>query len=177
MDFHHDKTVSDSEAVLKVQRGEIDYFTHIVHRYSSRIRLYVSRRLYNKEEADDIVQESFISFYRAIERIDPARPVFPYLMEIVKNEMKMFFRKNRNLEQLHENMSLDHKEQELIDVDIERFLQSIPPDQKKALSLVTEGFSYQEIAEKLKKPLNTIRTLIRRGKLAVQKQYRGEKRR
>lgn len=170
------QSLSDKDVIDQIRQGKIDYFRYIVHRYSSRVRLYVSRRLYNKEEADDIVQESFIAFYKAIERIDPARPVFPYLMEIVKNEMKMFFRKSRNLEQLNENMFSDHKEQELIDVDIERFIQSIPPDQKKALSLVTEGFSYQEIAEKLKKPLNTIRTLIRRGKLAVQKQYRGEKR-
>jgi len=38
-----------------------------------------------------------------------------------------------------------------------------------------EGYSYQEIAKRLKKPLNTVRTLIRRARLFVQKNYTHER--
>ena len=52
---------------------------------------------------------------------------------------------------------------------IQKQLESLPHEQKKAVNLVSEGYSYKEIAKFLDRPLNTIRTLIRRARLKLNK--------
>lgn len=44
------------------------------------------------------------------------------------------------------------------------YINSLPQNQRKALTLLIEGNSYNEIAEALKKPLATIKTWINRGR-------------
>ncbi len=46
-------------------------------------------------------------------------------------------------------------------------LDQLSHDQKSALLLYAEGYKYHEIASRLSKPINTIRTLIRRARLSV----------
>jgi RNA polymerase sigma factor (sigma-70 family) len=64
-------------------------------------------------------------------------------------------------------------ESDIYDEEVEKILDSLPPDQKKALELIYEGYSYQEIASILKRPLNTVRTLIRRARLYLKQKYHG----
>lgn len=166
---------ADKDVIIKIQNGEIEYFSFIVKKYSKPILSFVQKKLFDKNEAEDIVQNSFLNFYKAIGRFDPERPVLPYLYQIVRNEMKMYFRSRKETVALDEKIAIEEKEEKWSGLDIAGFLRSLPENQKKVLEWLSEGYSYKEIARRLKKPINTIRTMIRRARLKLIKKREDEK--
>ncbi len=165
---------ADDKAVIQaIKNGEIDRFEVLVKKYTKIIQSYINSKLFEKADVDDLVQNSFLSFYKAIDRFDEDRPVLPYLYEIAKNEMRMYFRSYKTALQLDETIQVEHVEQDWgEEEDVVRLLDSLSEEQKKALQLVYEGYSYEDIARRLKKPLNTIRTIIRRARLALIKKIK-----
>lgn len=160
--------LSDEEIIMSIRQGKIDLYAYIVKRYTPRILQYISSRLFDKVEAEDLTQNVFINFYKAIERFDEKRPLLPYLYESARNELKMFYRSHKEVLSLDEQILVDEpsvKETNLI--DIEEVLKDMSGDQKKVLKLIHEGYSYQEIADKMKRNINTVRTLIRRARLLL----------
>lgn len=159
------EALNDKELIIKVKNGEIDFFAALVKKYTPRILNFITKKIPDRADAEDIVQNSFLSFYKAVERFEPDRPVLPYLFEIVRNEMKMHWRSKKKTVSLNEDIVAGYDEPSADAEWIKQQLNTLPAEQKKALELVSDGFSYREIAEKLGKPLNTIRTIIRRARI------------
>jgi RNA polymerase sigma-70 factor (ECF subfamily) len=124
---------------------------------------FIERKLFKKDEADDLVQNVFISFYKAIERFDEKRPVKPYLFQIVQNELKMYFRSYKKSLPLDESIISEDRQEE---VKIED-LKLLSNQEKVIFERIGEGYSYQEIAKIFKKPLNTIKSIVRRGRIKI----------
>lgn len=161
--------MTDKAVISQIKAGNIDKFEILVERYTAKIRFFVIQKLFDKEEADDIVQNSFIQFYKALSQFDVSKPVYPYLLQIARNELNMYFRKHHATIPLNEEVI--QSPVQVQDEDVEDILQGLKTDNKKALSWFAEGYSYREIAQRLDKPLNTIRTLIHRARLYVQRNY------
>lgn len=159
--------MNDLEAIRKIKSGKIEHFEYLVKKYTKQVYGFVKRKLFRSEDVDDVVQEIFIQLYKAMNRFDEKRPVQPYLFEIVRSRLKMYYRSHKQESRLNEDMTAAVVSDEISDVS--GFLKKLPPEQKRALELVAEGYSYDEIAQKLKKPLNTIRTIIHRARLKVVK--------
>ena len=68
---------------------------------------------------------------------------------------------------LDEKIIVEENQESETKVAIEKHLNQLPKEQKKALQLVGDGYSYQEIAKILGRPINTIRTIIRRARLKM----------
>src|SRR5256885_14277967 len=69
--------VPDAEIVQLVLGGEIDVFDELVHR-TRRPAYRLARRITrNHEDADDVVQESYVKAYRALGRFEAASPLPP----------------------------------------------------------------------------------------------------
>jgi len=159
--------LSDKDIVKKIKNGEIDYYSYIVKKYTTSIYRYIERKLFKKDEADDLVQNVFISFYKAIEKFDEERPIKPYLFQIVQNELKMYFRSYKKSLPLDERIVSEDKQAEL---KIEDF-KLLNSQESGIFKHISEGYSYEEIAKVVKKPLNTIKSIVRRGRLKIKKIY------
>lgn len=157
----------DEKQILKrVQEGEIDLYGKIIHTYSSKMLHYISQRVRDKEDAKDILQNSFIKAYKSIDSFNINKPFYPYFFSIVRNEMNTFFRKNPTLYSLeYAHTIVKEESQNYIDWN------SLKREYRKVLKWYGEGFSYKEIAKKMNKPLNTVKTLIRRAKNQFIKNY------
>jgi len=162
-------TLTDKEIIINIKEGRINYFEYIVKKYTRKVFVFVSRKLFDKSEAEDMVQNTFLKFYKSLSRYDVERPLLPYLFEIAKNEVRMYIRSRKYTISLdHIPEVVDTEEVELgQEFDIQRVLNKLSKDQKTVLLLTAEGYSYQEISLKLKKPINTIRTIVRRGRLKI----------
>lgn len=162
--------ISDKEAVRRVKSGEIEYFSHIVTSYTKRIATYIRGVIFDQSEVEDIIQETFIQFYKYIHNFNEDKPILPYLYQIAKNEMRMYLRSKKKTVSLDDTIEIPSEPindpQEVLEL-----LETLPPDQKKALQLLYEGHSYQSVARILKRPLNTVRTLIRRARLQIKKKH------
>src|SRR3989344_2511411 len=158
---------SDKEILARIKKGEIDYFTYFVKKYTTQIYNFTFKKIKKKDDVEDIVQVSFLQLYKAVGRLDEKKPVLPYLYQIVRNEMKMFWRRQKPTIPLDEKIVAEEKEESLEKDVIEKQLEKLPKEQKKAVKLVSEGYSYKEIAKFLGRPINTIRTIIRRARLKL----------
>ena len=104
--------LSDKETIRKIKNGEIDQYFYIVKKYTSIIFQFVKKKLFKKEDADDIVQNVFISFYKALDRFDEEKPAKPYLFQIVQNELKMYFRSYKKNLPLDEQITVSTEAEE-----------------------------------------------------------------
>jgi len=164
--------MTDMAVITHIKEGDIEMFEVLVEKYTSRIKSFVVHKLFDKDEVDDIVQNSFIQFYKALFQFDVSKPVYPYLLQITRNELNMYFRKHHKTVSLNEDIVLVSEKAH--NESMEDILQGLKKDNKNALIWFAEGYSYQEIAKRLGRPLNTVRTLIRRARLYIQQNYSHE---
>lgn len=75
----------EMECVRQVQGGRPEHFDPLVRHYAPRIRAYVQRMVRDREEAEDVTQETFLKAYRALPRFDAGRPFKPWIFAIATN--------------------------------------------------------------------------------------------
>jgi len=159
----------DKEVIKKIKKGEIDYFEVLVKKYSKVIYSYLFSRLKKKEDCEDLSQEIFLSFYKSINRFDEGRPVLPYLFEITKNSLKMFYRKRKIFLPLKEEIIKEDDFKFFEDIEVNSFgnLNKLNEKEKKIFEMLGQGYKIKEIAKILRIKENTIKSIIRRGRLKL----------
>lgn len=76
-------TMDDAPLLRRMQRGDAEAFGRLVQRYMQRAhRVAVS--LVGMDDAMDLSQDAFVRAFRAADRIDPARPFFPWYYQILR---------------------------------------------------------------------------------------------
>lgn len=79
-------SVSESSLVRRAQAGDLSAFDELVRAHIDRA-LRIARRLVpTHEDAEDVVQDAFLSAMRAINSFDITRPFGPWLTRIVVNQ-------------------------------------------------------------------------------------------
>lgn len=71
----------DGVLVRMAQGGDTAAFGRIVRRHERRV-LAVARRAADVRDPEDVAQEAFLRAWRAIDRVDPERPLAPWLLTI-----------------------------------------------------------------------------------------------
>jgi len=164
--------MSDKKIILKIKNGEINYFEFLVKKYSKYIYNYFFLKLKNKEDCEDLIQDVFLNFYRTLNRFDEEKPVFPYLIEIAKNQLKMFYRRKKFTLSLKDKLIAENdylKSLNLFD-DLGIDLSKLNKKEKKIFKLLGEGYKIKEIARILKIKENTVKSMIRRGRIKIKSQ-------
>ncbi len=73
------------DAIERARRGEQEAFGRLVEHYSARIYAHVFRLVRNREEAEDLTQETFLRAHRFLFRYDSARPFRNWLYTVATN--------------------------------------------------------------------------------------------
>lgn len=173
-----DQSASDAELIKQIQKGYISAFELLLTRYERPIRAFIHRYIQDPSDVDDIAQDTFISIYRSIERIDTKRKFSSYLFTSAKNTAYSFLRKAKKVipigdkeyeseEDLYETLSTHEQE-----VRVQKILQLLESKYRTVLLLFYfDGLSYDQIAKKLRVPVNTIRTHLSRAKAFFRRAY------
>lgn len=167
--------------------GESERFDGIVRRHERTVLALARRLLGRLEDAEDAAQESFLRLYRALDRLDPERPVLPYLYRTTVNVCRDLQARGRGRRlrdvSLGEVAPEDEPEAggadpaEAARLSEERriaaaALRALPEKQRTALVLRDlHGLSTGEVAEVLGVAEVTVRTQISRARLKV-KEFR-----
>jgi RNA polymerase sigma-70 factor (ECF subfamily) len=173
--------MTDQEIVAK-SLHDLDYFSCLYQRYEPELLRYIHRMGYlDNDEAQDILQESFIKIWRNLNDYDPSMKLSSWLYRIVHNETVSHLRKKKSYgkdktvdAELCRNILADEEEPSVYsDRDIEialKKLDHLPEKYKEILILkFLESKSYEEISDILKIPLGTVAIRINRAK----KSFRG----
>ncbi|MEO7793552.1 MAG: sigma-70 family RNA polymerase sigma factor [Thermoanaerobaculia bacterium] len=139
----------------------------------------------NAEDAEDLVQETFLKGYRSYAQFTPGTNLKAWLFKILKNTFINEYRRKQaapkssdfaEIEDAFESQlapeaagQMKNPEEEALanafDEDVQRALDLLPADYRMAVLLADiEGFSYREIAEILEIPVGTVMSRLYRGR-------------
>ena len=175
--------LSDEELVRKVQTDDLRAYEELVNRYKGKIAGFIYRYASDKEEAEEIAQDVFVQTYFNIYRYDQAKGKFSTWLYTIAYNQSVNYMKSKKARIKKTTVSYDdwyepqsggdvQKDMELDEhkTVINSALGSLPVKYKSAISLFyIEELSYEEIGNMMRLPLNTVRTHIRRGKVALKK--------
>src|SRR5438046_969771 len=132
------------------------------------------RMLHDVGDAEEVVQEVFLSAWRSGHTYDPGRgSTHTWILSLVRNRSidVLRARRRRPVQPLAEGVdppdSSDVPAQAVSNVDAETAraaMNSLPPEQKEVIELAYfAGLSHSEIAAKLAAPIGTVKGRIRLG--------------
>ena len=169
---------SDEELIALVQKGEVDAFAYVLERYQGKIYSYIMRLMNHRDEAHDITQDVFLKAYKHLHRFDTERKFSSWIYRIAHNESVNWLKKKTRvkMESIEVRMEIGRElsSNEDIHEELERkqdqemvreAISALPGKYQEVMDLrYLQQHSYHEISQKLKKPINTIGTLINRAK-------------
>jgi RNA polymerase sigma-70 factor (ECF subfamily) len=178
--------ISDEEMVERVKKSK-ECFECLVSRYDWKMKIYIKRITgAPNETVEDIVQEVFLKVYSNIEKFDQEKKFSSWLYRIAHNEAvnRLLYENRRRTESLFYDETGELKTAIRDSHDIWKSIQqeNINEKLKGALSQVSKKYqdvillnyfqekSYQEISQELNKPINTIGTMLNRGKKMLKKE-------
>jgi RNA polymerase sigma-70 factor (ECF subfamily) len=144
----------------------------------------------NAEDAEDLVQETYLKAYRSFAQFTPGTNLKAWLFKILKNTFINEYRRRQNLppesdfaaiEESFEShvrpgagAQIKNPEEEALehalDEDLRHALDLLPADYRMAVVLADlEGFSYKEIADILEIPVGTVMSRLYRGRRLLEK--------
>ncbi len=80
---------------IRAQVGDAQAFDALVRREKAGLYTFVRRYVGDPDQAYDILQDTFVSAWRALRRYDPARPFGIWLRRIALNKCRDFGRRAR----------------------------------------------------------------------------------
>lgn len=171
MDF---AKVSDEALVSHVQKNDGKDFEFIIDRYQTALLRYAVRMTGDRDLAEDIVQETFISAFKNINGFEKDRKFSSWIYRITHNKAVNELKKTRKTVDLETapgilspedamkiEKQLDEKNARR---NLKKTISRIPLKYREPLLLrYLEEKSYEEISDILKIPTGTVGVRIKRG--------------
>jgi RNA polymerase sigma-70 factor (ECF subfamily) len=89
-------TQTDASLIQRARSGDRDAFGALVERYMRRAYLQALGLVGSREDALDLSQEAFVRAFRARESLDPDRPFYAWLYQILRR-LCFNFRRDRRV--------------------------------------------------------------------------------
>jgi RNA polymerase sigma-70 factor (ECF subfamily) len=174
-----------AEIVQRALTGDSLAFEQLIARYERRVMTVSLRILGTREDAHDAAQEVFLRVFKYLHRLDPRKPIEPWLMRITINVCRDIGRKRKH----HQSSCPDFTEVDSIAMArsaqscqdpheglaeqqqrnlVRQALDCLSEGERIAIVLRdVEGLPTSEVAEILQAPEATVRSRISRGRLKL----------
>ena len=164
--------MSDSNILRRLKRDDTKAFEIIYNQYHLKVYNYIRSFVRDPHEAENILQEVFISIWETRYLMDETTQFGAILYQIARNKSLNALRKEVNKKHYLEYISvtgsdsdpgtelkIDYNELEFF---VRKFIRDLP-DRRRDIFLYSfeEGLTYKEIALKLSISENTVDTQIR----------------
>ena len=176
---------SDEELIARFQQGDAYAYDLLVKRYKEPLMNYIYRFVGDRNDAEDILQETFLRlyknkhYYREIARFSTW--IYTIAGNLAKTELRK--RKRRQFFSINNYMSTDkdyelpdknitpdkYTDSAITDTEIQKAINRLSPKFRQVILLRDiQGFSYEEIANIVNIPLGTVKSRVNRARLRLQ---------
>ncbi len=152
-------TIQDKELVRLLQAGTDERaFRALVEKYQERLYWHIRRMVGGHEDANDVVQNTFVKVFRSIQKFKGQSALYTWLYRIATNEAISFMNKRKRKQtssisdeeaglenQLKADPYFDGDE---VQIKLKQAIQSLPEKQQLVFNLrYYEEMSYKEISQ------------------------------
>jgi RNA polymerase sigma-70 factor (ECF subfamily) len=182
----------DRALILELQAGDLEALGELFDRHRRMVYRTALAITNDEDSAADLLQDVFLRLYRFANRVDPCRPLEPWLYRVTTNLAYTFMKRQKRWWSAIKDMAdilaresrpssekLAEKEEELLWV--RSAIASLPLPHRVVIVLYyVNNQSIQEIAEILEIPVGTVKSRLYYGrqtlkkKLGVEKELRQE---
>jgi RNA polymerase sigma-70 factor (ECF subfamily) len=159
--------LKEQQQLRKIQKGDIQSFEKLFHRYYSGLCGYAETLIGKKEVAEEVVQDVFYNIWKNREALKISKSWQSYLYRAAFNNSMMYLRKMRREQPLNEGGSLDPEvgtpdPSQLMQLNevsevVSKTLKDLPEKTREIFRLNRqEGLKYREIADRLSISVKTV---------------------
>jgi RNA polymerase sigma-70 factor (ECF subfamily) len=180
-------TADDGMLIERSRRGDRTAFDQLVAKHQQRAYQYAFRLTRDPEEAADVVAESFIRMYKALENFKGDSAFTTWMYRIATNCFLDIRKKKRSkpaisLEatvqtsdgevtyQFEDTSATPHEEAERNETmtAVQHAIKQLPEYQRAIITMYHADMqSYEEIAESLNLPIGTVKSRLNRARLSL----------
>jgi RNA polymerase sigma factor (sigma-70 family) len=163
---------SDEQLMTAYVAGDSAAFRVIFERYAPLLLRAMLRELYVREEASDLVQQTFLQLHRARADFDASQKLKPWVFTIAMNLKREYFRrKKRRPERSLDGEALSEPAVGALGADrveaqrtLARVLATLPADQREVIELHWfDGLEFPEVAQVVGASVNAVKVRAHRG--------------
>jgi RNA polymerase sigma-70 factor (ECF subfamily) len=178
-----DAKKSEIQLIQEFKKGNAEAFKLLFNRYHERMYSFLFSLLRSKEDAEEVVQETFLKIWESRENFLEDYPFESLLFRIAKNTSLNYSRKKVNRAVFEKQFSffadlsessadqyiLFQETQSIIEI----ILNGLPPKRKEIFLLQkVEGFSRKEIADKLNISVITVDHQLNKANKYVTEEFK-----
>lgn len=138
----------------------------------------------NVDDANDLVQDTFIKAIRYIHLFHQGTNLRAWLYTIMKNTFINSYRSGSrrkivlstvddvSIYQMQKNSAKNLADDQFIKEDINKALANLPPVYAQPFLRYFEGYKYHEIADELEIPIGTVKTRIHMARMGLKNQLK-----
>lgn len=168
--------MTDEELIEGCRKGNAHAQRELYNRYSGKMFALCCRYVAARADAEDVLVTAFTRIFERFKQFRGEGSLEGWIRRIVVNEALTFLRKNRSMfletdiaaasrEPDYQQLA-DHLEEE----DLLHMIARLPPGYRMVFNLYAiEGYSHQEIAEKLGISENTSKSQLSRARTYLQR--------
>ncbi len=177
---------ADGELVHRVLEGDQDAFLVLHNRYRTRLISYVFKRVNNHEDAQDIVQETFIKVYQHLDELKQPKKLLNWMFRIAfqlaaakrrehQKHLKYishagFLEGRKVLKEaaiIKYRFAAQEAENRDLEERLDRAISKLPKSEREALLRRKDGMSHKEISQELGITEAAVNSLLARAREKV----------
>jgi RNA polymerase sigma factor (sigma-70 family) len=161
---------SEEELVLALKRNERLAFEFLYDHYSGALYNIISKTLRDEEKAADVLQESFLKIWKNIASYNPEKGrLFTWIMNIARNGAIDAVRvegRKPVMDDIDDRAALSERDtdedSQMASSEMKAIVDMLRPERKVLIDMAYfQGYTHEEISEKLGVPLGTVKSRIR----------------
>ncbi|RZJ80720.1 MAG: sigma-70 family RNA polymerase sigma factor [Flavobacterium sp.] len=171
--------LSEQEIVSLLIKQDEKGFNYLYDNYAAAIYGIVTKVVFDKEYADEIIQDVFVKIWRNISQFDPEKGrLYTWMINLARNTAIDYIR-SKGFQNQQKNQSIpefvSESEQYSVKVEVDNIglkniLASLKPEWGDLIELAYfQGYTQQEIAERLDIPIGTIKTRTRNALIELKR--------
>jgi RNA polymerase sigma-70 factor (ECF subfamily) len=156
--------VSDQELMISISAEDLTAWSELVKRYGKLVYSIAYQILKNNSDAEDAVQDTFISLKIYANRFDETQQLIPWLSRVAANQAIKIYKKKRNFNkkesirmEAHKDSSDSHSkdaaeimEKKEVELMVKKAIDLLPETSRVALTLYyAGGMNQTDIAKEL----------------------------
>ena len=166
----------DYTLMRAIQKGDMVAFSSMVDRYKNRLLNVIGRMLSSSEEAEDIVQETFVRVYQHRQSFNFKHCfstwIYTIALNLARNELrkrkKFKFFEISEMQGNEKEFAVDAKIPSRLPQVLDKAIRGLPEKYRIAFILRdVEEMPYEEVAKVLGVPLGTVKSRVNRARLML----------